>query len=580
MMLQALVEYYEDLERAGKISAPGWGPAKISYALYLSPDGQLEQVTCIKVAAEKGKKLVPNIINMPMAVQRSSSKIAPNFLWDNSEYILGITAKNDKAERALQRWDVCAKLHLQLLETVDSPAANALKGFFTTWNPNEAMEHPLLQDCLEDILAETNMTFRFQGQYVSEDSEIRAAWQNYYDGAEDGAEMTCLVTGKKGMVVRLHPFIKGVQGAYSGGAKLVSFKEDSTCSYGKKQGFNAPTGEYAAFAYGAALNYLLADWKHVVRIGDTTVLCWAKGGEPAYQGFLGVCLFGQETAYRQTEVQDMLKQLAEGNAVDFDETKLDPQKPFYILGLSPNAARLSVRFFQRNAFGAILKNIQKHYRQTEIVRPSYDPFQTVPLWKLLSATVNQNSKDKKPSNVMSGEVLRAVLNGTRYPATLRNGVNLRTRAEHTVTRERAAIIKAYYLRNPCVEFEHPEEVFTVSLNRESNNLPYNLGRLFSVLEAIQAAANPGINSTIRDKYFNSACATPSVIFPTLIKLAQKHLRKIGGGLAVVYSKQLQEIMDKLDENYPARLTLPEQGAFQLGYYHQTSARYQGNKEEN
>lgn len=578
MILQALVEYYEDLERAGKISAPGWGPAKISYVLYLSADGQLEQVAGIKVPSENGKKLVPNIINMPMAVQRPSSKIAPNFLWDNSEYILGITAKNDKAERALQRWEACAKLHLQLLEKVDSPAANALKGFFTTWNPDEAMEHPLLQDCLEDILAEANMTFRFQGQYVSEDPEIRAAWQNYYDGAEDGAEMTCLVTGKKGMVVRLHPVIKGVQGAHLGGAKLVSFKENSTCSYGKKQGFNAPTSEYAAFAYGAALNYLLTDWKHVVRLGDTTVLCWAQGGESAYQGFLGICLFGQDFGYGQSEVQDMLKQLAEGNAVDFDETRLDPQKPFYILGLAPNAARLSVRFFQRNSFGEILKNVQKHYRQTEIVRPSDDPFQTIPLWKLLSATVNQNSKDKKPSAVMSGEVLRAVLNGTRYPATLRNGVNLRIRAEHTVTRERAAVIKAYYLRNPCVEFEHPEEVFTVALNRESNNLPYNLGRLFSVLENIQAA-NPGINSNIRDKYFNSACATPSVVFPTLLKLTQKHLRKIGGGLAVVYSKQLQEIMDKLDETFPNRLTLPEQGSFQLGYYHQTSARYQGNKEE-
>ena len=578
MILQALVEYYEDLERAGKISAPGWGPAKISYVLYLSADGQLEQVAGIKVPSENGKKLVPNIINMPMAVQRPSSKIAPNFLWDNSEYILGITAKNDKAERALQRWEACAKLHLQLLEKVDSPAANALKGFFTTWNPDEAMEHPLLQDCLEDILAEANMTFRFQGQYVSEDPEIRAAWQNYYDGAEDGAEMTCLVTGKKGMVVRLHPVIKGVQGAHLGGAKLVSFKENSTCSYGKKQGFNAPTSEYAAFAYGAALNYLLTDWKHVVRLGDTTVLCWAQGGESAYQGFLGICLFGQDFGYGQSEVQDMLKQLAEGNAVDFDETRLDPQKPFYILGLAPNAARLSVRFFQRNSFGEILKNVQKHYRQTEIVRPSDDPFQTIPLWKLLSATVNQNSKDKKPSAVMSGEVLRAVLNGTRYPATLRNGVNLRIRAEHTVTRERAAVIKAYYLRNPCVEFEHPEEVFTVALNRESNNLPYNLGRLFSVLENIQAA-NPGINSNIRDKYFNSACATPSVVFPTLLKLTQKHLRKIGGGLSVVYSKQLQEIMDKLDETFPNRLTLPEQGSFQLGYYHQTSARYQGNKEE-
>ena len=577
MILQALAAYYEDLERAGKISPPGWGTAKISYVLYLSPEGQLEQITCIKAASEKGKKLVPQVLTLPAAVKRSVG-IASNFLWDNATYILGIPAEKDKAERALRCWEACAKLHLQLLEKVDSPAANALKGFFTVWNPTEAMEHPLLQDCLEDILAGANMTFRFQGQYVSEDPKIRAAWQSYYESSEDGAEMTCLVTGKKGTVARLHPAIKGVQGAQSSGASLVSFNAPSFCSYGKEQGFNAPTGEYAAFAYGAALNYLLTDWKHVVRIGDTTVLCWAKGGEPAYQGFLGVCLFGQETGYRQTEVQDMLKQLAEGNAVDFDETKLDPRKPFYILDLAPNAARLSVRFFQRNSFGEILKNIQKHYRQTEIV--SNDPFQTVPLWKLLSATVNQNSKDKKPSAVMSGEVLRAVLNGTRYPASLRNGVNLRIRAEHTVTRERAAIIKAYYLRNPCVEFEHPEEVFTVSLNRESNNLPYNLGRLFSVLEAIQTAANPGINSTIRDKYFSSACAMPSVVFPTLVKLAQKHLRKIGGGLAVVYSKQLQEIMDKLDENYPTRLTLPEQGAFQLGYYHQTSARYQGNKEEN
>ena len=181
MMLQALVEYYEDLERAGKISAPGWGPAKISYVLYLSPDGQLEQVTCIKVAAEKGKKLVPQVLTLPAAVKRSVG-IASNFLWDNAAYILGITAESDKAERALRCREACAKLHLQLLEPVDSPAANALKGFFATWNPNEAMEHPLLQDCLDDILSGANMTFRFRGQYVSEDPEIRADWHNYYDG--------------------------------------------------------------------------------------------------------------------------------------------------------------------------------------------------------------------------------------------------------------------------------------------------------------------------------------------------------------------------------------------------------------
>ncbi len=580
MILQALTAYYEDLERAGKVSAPGWGPAKISYVLYLEPNGQLEQVTCIKTAPESGKKtLVPQVLSLPAAVKRSVG-IAPNFLWDNAAYILGIAAEADKSERALRCREACAKLHLQVLGNVDSPAACALKGFFTNWNPSGAMEHPLLADSLEDILAGANLTFRFQGQYVSEDPMIRAAWQKHYGGAEDGTVMVCLDTGKKNTVARLHPAIKGVQGAKSSGASLVSFNAASFCSYGKEQGFNAPTSEYAAFAYGAALNYLLADWKHVSKIGDTTVVCWAEGGEPAYQGFLGCCLFGQETGYGQAEIQDMLKKLAEGQIVEFDEARLDPQKAFYILGLAPNAARLSVRFFQRNSFGTILKNVRKHYQQTEVIRPSYDPFPTVPMWKLLAATVNQNSKDKKPSNVMSGEVLRAVLSGTRYPATLRNGVNLRIRAEHTVTRERAAILKAYYLRNACIEFEHPEEVFTVALNRESTNLPYNLGRLFSVLEDIQAAANPGINSTIRDKYFNSACATPSVVFPTLLKLAQKHLRKIKGGRAVAYSKQLQDIMNKLEETFPARLTLPEQGAFQLGYYHQTAARYQGKKEEN
>ena len=321
MILQALVEYYEDLERAGKISAPGWGPAKISYVLYLSADGQLEQVAGIKVPSENGKKLVPQVLSLPAAVKRSVG-IASNFLWDNAAYILGITAEKDKAERALRCREACAKLHLQLLEKVDSPAAQALKAFFTTWNPGEAMAHPLLQDCLEDILAGANLTFRFQGKYVSEDPEIRAAWQNHYEGAEDGAEMTCLVTGKRGTVARLHPAIKGVQGAQSSGASLVSFNAASFCSYGKEQGFNAPTSEYAAFAYGAALNYLLTDWKHVVRLGDTTVLCWAQGGEPAYQGFLGICLFGQDSGYGQSEVQDMLKQLAEGNAVEFDETRL------------------------------------------------------------------------------------------------------------------------------------------------------------------------------------------------------------------------------------------------------------------
>lgn len=123
----------------------------------------------------------------------------------------------------------------------------------------------------------------------------------------------------------------------------------------------------------------------------------------------------------------------------------------------------------------------------------------------------------------------------------------------------------------------------MSLNPDATNTPYILGRLFSVLEAIQESANPGINATIKDKYFNSAAATPAVIFPVLTNLSQKHLKKLRGtnrGLTIAYEKQLTELYSKLAETeYPTRMNLPQQGAFQLGYYHQTQARYQKKEEK-
>ena len=244
-----------------------------------------------------------------------------------------------------------------------------------------------------------------------------------------------------------------------------------------------------------------------------------------------------------------------------------------------------MRFFLHNTFGGFLRNVQAHYDRLEIVRPAYDKFETLPLWKLLSETVNQNARDKSPAPDLAGEVLRAVLTNTRYPATLLNGAALRIRAEREVTRGRAAIVKAYYQKlAEITEHENPdipEEVLQVSLNPDASNVPYTLGRLFSVLEAIQASANPGINATIKDKYFNSAAATPAVIFPILINLAQKHLKKLRGsnaGLVVFYEKQLTELCSRIGEQYPAHMNLPQQGSFQLGYYCQTQARYQKKEE--
>ena len=457
---------------------------------------------------------------------------------------------------------------------MDTPAARALLAFFRTWQPGEAATHPALKEYWDEILSGGNLVFWYGGTYIHDDPQIRLAWERHYSSAadRDAPQMVCLVTGEKGPVESVHPSIKNVQGAQSSGAALVSFNAPAFCSYGKEQNFNAPTSKYAAFAYTTALNHLLSDREHVYRVGDTTVVCWAKDGGIASQNMMGWAVFGQPPVYRLADLQAALKKLCDGGAAELDEEHLDPNMEFYILGLAPNAARLSVRFFLRNSFGAFLRNAQAHQQRLEIVKPAYDKFDTLPLWKLLDETVNQNARDKKPAPDLAGETLRAILMNTRYPATLLNGVTLRIRAEHAVTRGRAAILKAYYLK--AANADVPKEVLTMSLNPDSSNVPYNLGRLFSILEAIQASANPGINTTIKDKYFNSASATPGHVFPVLLNLAQKHLKKLDGGLRTYYDKQLTSLLAKLGETYPARLNLPQQGSFQLGYYHQTQARYE------
>lgn len=270
-----------------------------------------------------------------------------------------------------------------------------------------------------------------------------------------------------------------------------------------------------------------------------------------------------------------LKRLA--NGLPCDDLGVDPNRPFYILGLAPNAARLSVRFFLRDSFGKLMENVNAHYERMEIVRPAYEKFNYLPLWALLRETVNLNSRDKAPSPAMAGATARAIFSGARYPASLLEAVMLRIRAERDITWGKAAIIKAYYLKNPHEDC--PKEVLTVSLNEASTNPAYTLGRLFSVYEAVQQAANPGINATIKDKYFNSAAAMPASIFPVLNNLCQKHLRKLDARQRVHYDKQIMKLKGVLNENYPARMTLAQQGSFDLGYYHQTQKRYTKKEEK-
>lgn len=577
MILQALTNYYQTLVDRREISPPGWGQVKVSFALCIGENGELEQVISVQTEQPKGKKIVlaPKMMTLPTPVKRSSG-VAANFLCDNSSYFLGIDNKG-KPKRSLECFGACQQLHERLLTNVDSPAARAVLAFFRNWQPEQAESNSEISAYSEEILSGANLVFRFDGRYVHEDPMVCQAWDTYYQAAGDGPEMVCLVTGQYGPVENIHPAIKNVQGAQSSGAALVSFNAPAFCSYGKEQNLNAPTSKFASFAYTTALNQLLADRKHVYHVGDTTVVCWAEKGGDNYQNMIGWALFDQQPCYTLSDMQSALQKLCNGDSVEIEDELLDPDMGFYILGISPNAARLSVRFFLQNTFGTFLQNAQAHQNRLEIVKPAYDKSDTISLWKLLDETVNQNSRDKTPVPNLSGEMLRAILNDTRYPATLLNGVTLRIRAEQNITRGRAAILKAYYLKNPHSQM--PKEVLTVSLNPDSTNIPYNLGRIFSILEWIQSSANPGINSTIKDRYFNSASATPARVFPVLMNLAQKHLKKLDEGKRIYFNKMLTELLSRLGERYPDYMSLPQQGAFQLGYYHQTQARFEKKEEK-
>lgn len=577
MILQALYQYYEALSARGEISPPGWCEVKVSFALDISEDGTLHGVIPLKYIPDGGKKEIPQLLRVPEQVKKTSG-ISSNFLCENSSYFLGIDNKGNLT-RSLHCFEAARVRHEAILSGVDSPAARGVLAFFARWQPENAASHPALSEYLDDIMS-ANLVFSVNGQYAQNDPAIQKAWQLCrISKTEDAVVGRCLVTGQAVPIARLHPTIKGVQGAQPSGASLVSFDKPAYESYGKEkrfssgQGLNSPVSEYAAFAYGTVLNRLLADREHVQYIGDTAVLCWAEDAEPLCQDLFCGAMFGSVSSrITQKDLWDTIKSLAHGTPLDFNGIPLHPENHFYVLGLAPSAARLSVRFFFQDTFGNLLTHLLEHYERLEIVKPSYVEKSDLPLWKLLNETVNQNSRDKKASPPMAGAVARAILTGGMYPVSLFEQTMMRIRAEQTITYGRAAIIKAFLTKNN--QFHVPEEVLTVELNEQSAYLPYVLGRLFAVLERVQKDANPDIKATIKDKYFNSASSTPATIFPLLTKLSQSHLRKLNTGLRISYEKRITELEGRICQTLPAHLSLPEQGAFHLGYYHQVQKLYE------
>lgn len=598
MILQALVRCYEALAERGELEKPGWSPVKVSWGLELNADGQVKSLLPLGSMDTKSKQF-SRTMTLPNKL-KSTSRASSNFLWDNSEYILGLGKKENTTEKNFQ---ACVWRHQEILKDVKHPFAQAIVKFFDSWKPENSFETPIIKTNIRELIKGGNIVFVMEDsngelQFAHDVPEIRRAWDETYISMGNEEVGRCLVTGEKTPIAILHPSISGVYGAKSFGALLVSFNMEASESYGKEQGRNAPVGKYAAFAYGAALNYMVGHADFHGRLGDTTLVYWAEGAEPAYgSAFMAMMGMGGEdkNEITQKELSSVLTALCQGHTVKWANVPLNPENRFYILGLAPNASRLSVRFFLQDSFDAFVKHYQKHQERLNIVRPAFDERETLSIWALLRETVNPNSRDKSAQPQLVGEMLRAVLTGSLYPSALYTQTEIRLRAEKEINRGKAAIIKAYLRRN-VVEQQRKnahvyEEVLGVALNEsKTTDLPYRLGRLFAVLEALQLEAfkdnnnrDSKPNTTIKDQFFSSACATPAVAFPIIVDRAQKYLRKLKAknkeGLARYYSDMMDDIIGNFEEKrYPAHLSLEDQGVFQIGYYHQRQRMY-AKKEE-
>ena len=585
MILQELVKYSEALAERGEIALDGWSKEKVSYSLELDREGKPLKILSLGVEEENGKgKTVrkPKLMEVPERVSRTSG-VSANFLCDNAKYMLGISG--DASDRKSQECFTATKEKLMdILQDYDGPAASALKKFFQSWDPSRAEEFSDLKDkeYRDEITKSGNLVFSIEGEYAQEIPELKEAWESWRKKNENGRERgRCLVTGEFSEIAKTHTSIKGIKNAQSSGAALVSFNAPAFSSYGKEQSFNAPVGRHAMFAYTTALQFLLSQKEQKVQLGDLCLLFWAESGEEEYGEIFSSCLGGRED--NQEIVRNVLRNIAGKQGVDYKGVHLDPEQNFCILGLSGNAGRLAVRLFLKNSFGDILRNFQRFYEELEIEGPKWEEEQPA-LWKLLGETVNQNSRDKSIPPALGSECLRAILVHGKFPASLYYGILIRIRADqgkNKINRRRAALIKAILLRNYGELYLGKGEDF-VALNENCRDRAYILGREFAVLEKIQEAANPGINATIRDRYFNSACGTPAMVFPLLFRLKESHLRKIRNGnpgMAVFYERILTELQGMLEVSdlvgaFPSRLSLNEQGMFILGYYHQRQKFYE------
>lgn len=574
MILQALNDYYvrKAADPQTGLAPAGFELKAIPFVLVLDEAGQLQQLTDRREG--EGKKREAKAQLVPQGSKKTSG-VAANLLWDNAEYVLGVVTRGKPARVAEQQAAFAGRLVEVFGDAPDDAGLRAVLAFLKTHRA-AALEKLAAEPAWPEIL-ESNPLLTFQlntdTALVCQRPAVVAALQAA-NGSSEGASADgiCLVSGEQDAIERLHPSIKGVWGAQSAGANIISFNLDAFNSYGKAQSFNAPVGKRAVFTYTTTLNHLLAKGsRQRIQVGDASTVFWAEkaSGEVFESAFLDFLDPPRDDPDRGTQaVASLYASVKNGQSFTGDD-----EQRFHVLGLAPNAARIAIRFWHVASIRELEGAFLRYFDNLNIDRPAYEAAAPLSLYRLLTSIATQGKAENIPPN-LGGDVMRAILKGLPYPETLMQGALRRIRAEvakkdqktgqlsQNVTFPRAALLKAYLIRNLN------DQEITVSLNPENTSAGYRLGRLFAALERAQERAQGNLNASIRERYYGAFSSTPVTVMPTLMKLKNHHLAKLPNrGEAVNLEKLFAEIIDGLPD-VPPRLSLSEQARFAVGYYHQ------------
>lgn len=579
-ILASLVRAYNRLPDAPPF---GFSSEKVSFLISLDERGAV--VGLPHDLRGEDKKRTPRQLFVPQAIKRTAG-IAPNFLWDKTSYVLGVTAGEGK--RTSDEHAAFVRRHLNDLAGVDDAGLKVLVAFLQTWTPERFAELGWPEEMKDQNVIFGLESERLANVFLHDRPVARALWTRL-SAAGDKTEAVCLVTGEQAPVARLHPAIKGVWGAQSSGASMVSFNLDAFTSYGHDQGDNAPVSEAAAFAYTTALNrFLERDSDHRIQIGDASTVFWADATE-ADKARQAESIFAEffegpppdtriDEKAQAALVETKLVQIRDGVPLSKVAPELADGVRFHVLGLAPNAARLSIRFYYENDFGVLAESYRRYVEDMRI-EPADPRDPHPPLWKYLAETAVLGKRENVPPN-LAGDWMRAILSGTDYPLTLLSSVLMRLRSDQTVNALRVAMLKAIIVRN------FSREDTPVALQPDYPSKGYQLGRLFAVYERIQTDALGGkVNATVKDKFYGAASAQPRKVFALLERGSANHLSKIGKqspGRKVNLEKLVGEIMGAMDpaaDPFPASLSAEDQALFGLGYYHQRNDFFKSHKDD-